>query len=144
MNSFPLLGELCRKHHITRKVSEESPSDCKSSSDDSFTMPLHAKDNKDDLNSFGDCISTKASPVKYQVNSTQIHDLSSCSLKYHKELPWTGDRHSAASDIDIPSDLSLLVDAYKASGAKNKTIIVLSAIPSDKNLCIISNVHCTL
>ena len=83
-NSFPLLGKLCRKHRITRRISEESPSEVESSSDDPFTMLLEAKDrsyNKDDLNSFVDFISTKVSPVKYRINSTQVHDLSSSSLR---------------------------------------------------------------
>ena len=162
-NSFPLLGKLCIKHRITRRISEEPPSDFGSSSDDPFTMPLQAKDrsyNKDDLNSFVDSISTKVSPVKYQIHSTQVHDLSSSSLRYHKrkydealeafkfEYPKRAapgqeneflesmlenkDSHSAASYEDIPSDLSLLVNAYNTSETNKQKIIVLSAMPSDK------------
>ena len=150
-NSFPLIGKLCRTHRITRRVSEESSSDSESSSDDFFTMPLHAKDNKDDLNSFVDCISTKVSPVKYKVNSTQVHDLSSSSLRYHKQKYYEAleafkfeyakratpgqkdeflesilenkDSHSTVTDIDIPSDLSLLVDAYHASETNKQKLL---------------------
>ena len=162
-NSFPLLGKLCIKHRITRRISEEPPSDFESSSDDPFTMPLQAKDrsyNKDDLNSFVDSISTKVGPVKYQINSTQVHDLSSSSLRYHKRkydealeafkfeyarraapgqeneflesVLENKDSHSAASYKDIPSDLSLLVNAYNTSETNKQKIIVLSAMPSDK------------
>ena len=84
MNKFPIMGNLCCVHRCIKSEEEVVIENVDDSNDSLYVSLPGPSTSNNSINEFLEYCNVDISPVKFQVNSTPIPNLSSSSFNYHK------------------------------------------------------------
>lgn len=160
-NQFPLLGNVCRNHRTLPSTNENLIEDTTEDPDYVLDQSAIKSDiSLQDANEFlANSVEETFSPLKFQINSTPVQDLSKTALKYHarklnqavESFQKTYVKHIAPLQEEdflnsittlikptnnedsskVNTELNLLIDAYKYADTNCKKILILSSIPPE-------------